>query len=108
MDTTNGSKPSAPLAWSSRTIRELLGIKRYSSTSFGAPDRIFTLNMDRYGEGYRMEIETFLGCVSAGTPLPVNAIDGLQAVYLAEAAGASLRLGKAIELKSNCEVTWNE
>ena len=27
------------------------GIKRYSSTSFGAPDRIFTLKMDRYGEG---------------------------------------------------------
>jgi myo-inositol 2-dehydrogenase / D-chiro-inositol 1-dehydrogenase len=83
-------------------------IKRYSSTSFGAPDRIFTLNMDRYGEGYRMEIETFLGCVAAGRALPVNAIDGLRASYLAEAAGASLRLGKAIELKSNCEVTWHD
>jgi myo-inositol 2-dehydrogenase/D-chiro-inositol 1-dehydrogenase len=84
------------------------GVKRYSSTSSGAPDRIFTLNMDRYGEGYRMEIETFLGCVASGTPLPVNAIDGLRASYLAEAAGASLRLGKAIELKSNCEVTWHD
>ena len=84
------------------------GVKRYSSTSFGAPDRIFTLNMDRYGEGYRMEIETFLGCVAADRSLPVNAIDGLRASYLAEAAGASLRLGKAIELKSNCEVTWHD
>jgi hypothetical protein len=46
--------------------------------------------------------------VAAGTPAPVNAIDGLKAVYLAEAAGASLRLGKAIELKGNCEVTWPE
>ena len=63
--------------------------------------------MDRYGEGYRMEIETFLGCVAAGRPLPVNAI-GLRASYLAEAAGASFRLGKAIELKSNCEVTWHD
>jgi hypothetical protein len=36
----------------------------------------------------------------------VTAIDGLRAVYLAEAAGASLRLGKTIELKSNCEITW--
>jgi myo-inositol 2-dehydrogenase / D-chiro-inositol 1-dehydrogenase len=63
------------------------GIKRYSGTSSGAPDRIFTLNMDRYGEGYRMEIETFLGCVATGRPLPVNAIDGLRASYLAEAAG---------------------
>ena len=84
------------------------GNVRYSGTSFGAPDRIFTFYMDRYGGSYRKEIETFLGCVSAGTPLPVNAIDGLRAVYLAEAAGASLRLGQAVELKDNCEVTWNE
>jgi hypothetical protein len=28
-------------------------------------------------------------------------------VYLAEAAGASLRLGKAVELKTNCEMTWD-
>jgi myo-inositol 2-dehydrogenase/D-chiro-inositol 1-dehydrogenase len=83
-------------------------LKRYSNTSFGAPDRIFTFYMDRYGDSYRMEIETFLGGVAAGTPPPVNAIDGLRAVYLAEAAGASLRLGKAIELKSDCEVTWHE
>jgi myo-inositol 2-dehydrogenase / D-chiro-inositol 1-dehydrogenase len=82
-------------------------VQRYSSTSFGAPDRVFTFFMDRYGDSYRTEIETFLGGVAAGTPPPVNAFDGLRAVYLAEAAGASLRLGKAVELKPNCEVTWN-
>jgi myo-inositol 2-dehydrogenase / D-chiro-inositol 1-dehydrogenase len=84
------------------------GVKRYSSTSFGAPDRIFTFFMDRYGDSYRKEIETFLGGIEAGTPTPVNAIDGLQATYLADAAGASLRLGRAIELKANAEVTWHE
>jgi myo-inositol 2-dehydrogenase/D-chiro-inositol 1-dehydrogenase len=83
------------------------GVKRYGNTSFGAPDRIFTFYMDRYGDSYRREIEMFLAGVAAGTPPPVNAIDGLRAAYLAEAAGASLRLGKPIELKSNCEVTWN-
>ena len=83
-------------------------VERYSSTSFGAPDRIFTFFMDRYGDSYRTEIETFLSGVAAGTPAPVNATDGLKAVYLAEAAGASLRLGKPIELKGNCEVTWPE
>jgi myo-inositol 2-dehydrogenase/D-chiro-inositol 1-dehydrogenase len=82
-------------------------VQRYSSTSFGAPDRVFTFYMDRYGHSYRMEIETFLGCVAAGTPPPINAIDGLRTAYLAEAAGASLRLGEAVELKSNCEMTWN-
>ena len=84
------------------------GVKRYSSASFGAPDRLFNFYMDRYGDSYRREIETFLGGVAAGTPPPVNAIDGLRTAYLAEAAGASLRLGKAIELKSNCEVTWHD
>ena len=83
-------------------------IGRYSSTSFGAPDRLFTFYMDRYGDSYRREIETFLGGVAAGTPPPVNAIDGLRTAYLAEAAGASLRLGQAVELKTNCEVSWHE
>src|ERR1700693_5474990 len=83
------------------------GIQRYSSTSFGAPDRLFTFYMDRYGESYRREIETFLDGVDAGTPPPVSAIDGLRTIYLAEAAGTSLRLGRAIELKTKCEVTWN-
>jgi myo-inositol 2-dehydrogenase / D-chiro-inositol 1-dehydrogenase len=81
-------------------------VQRYSSTSFGAPDRVFTFFMDRYGQSYRMEIETFLAGVAAGTPPPINAIDGLRAVYLAEAAGASLRSGEAIKLKASCEVTW--
>jgi len=83
-------------------------VQRYSSTRFGAPDRVFTFYMDRYGHSYRMEIETFLGGVAAGTPPPVNAIDGLRTAYLAEAAGASLRLGEAVELKANCEVTWHD
>jgi myo-inositol 2-dehydrogenase/D-chiro-inositol 1-dehydrogenase len=83
-------------------------VQRFSSASFGAPDRIFTFYMDRYGESYRREIETFLGGVAAGTPPPVSAIDGLRSVYLAEAAGASLRLGRATELKTNCEVTWHD
>ena len=84
------------------------GIRRYSSTSFGAPDRLFTFYMDRYGDSCRREIETFLTGAGAGTQPPVNAIDGLRASYLADAAGASLRLGRAIELKANSEVTWHD
>jgi myo-inositol 2-dehydrogenase / D-chiro-inositol 1-dehydrogenase len=83
-------------------------VQRYSSTSFGAPDRVFTFYMDRYGYSYRMEIETFLAGVAAGTPPPVNAIDGLRTAYLAEAAGASLRLKEAIELKPNSQITWSD
>jgi myo-inositol 2-dehydrogenase/D-chiro-inositol 1-dehydrogenase len=83
-------------------------VQRYSSTSFGAPDRVFTFYMDRYGHSYRTEIETFLSGVIARTPPPVNAVDGLRTAYLAEAAGVSLRLGQAVELKNNCEVTWHD
>lgn len=83
------------------------GVKRFSSTSFGAPDRFRAFFMERYGESYRLELEAFVGGLAQSTPALVNALDGLRAVYLAEAAGASLRLGKAIELKANCEVTWD-
>ena len=83
-------------------------VRRYSGTSFGAPDRLFTFYMDRYRESYRREIEAFLREVASGTPPPVNAIDGLRTAYLAEAAGASLRLGQVVELQTNCEVSWHE
>jgi myo-inositol 2-dehydrogenase / D-chiro-inositol 1-dehydrogenase len=83
------------------------GLKRFSSTSFGAPDRFRAFFMERYGESYRLEIEAFVAGVAQGTPASVSALDGLRAVYLAEAAGASLRLGRAIELKPNGEVTWD-
>jgi myo-inositol 2-dehydrogenase/D-chiro-inositol 1-dehydrogenase len=83
------------------------GLKRFSNNSFGAPDRFRAFFMERYGESYRLEIEAFVGGLATGAPPPINALDGLRAVYLAEAAGASLRLGKAIELKANCEVTWD-
>jgi myo-inositol 2-dehydrogenase / D-chiro-inositol 1-dehydrogenase len=83
------------------------GLKRFSGTSFGAPDRFRAFFMERYGESYTLEIEAFVGGLATGAPPPTNALDGLRAVYLAEAAGASLRLGKAIELQANCEVTWD-
>jgi myo-inositol 2-dehydrogenase / D-chiro-inositol 1-dehydrogenase len=82
------------------------GFKRFSSTSFGAPDRFRAFFMERYGDSYRLEIEAFVKGLVLGQPASVNALDGLRAVYLAEAAGASLRTGKAIELKPNCEITW--
>lgn len=82
------------------------GFKRFSSTSFGAPDRFRAFFMERYGDSYRFEIEAFVNGLVKGQPASVNALDGLRAVYLAEAAGASLRTGKAIELKPNCEITW--
>lgn len=83
------------------------GLKRFSNANFGAPDRFRAFFMERYGESYRREIEAFVAGVAKGAPASVSALDGLRAVYLAEAAGASLRLGKPIELKTSGEVTWD-
>ena len=82
------------------------GFKRFSNTSFGAPDRFRAFFMERYGDSYRFEIEAFVKGLAQRQPASVSALDGLRAVYLAEAAGASLRTEKAIELKPNCEITW--
>jgi myo-inositol 2-dehydrogenase / D-chiro-inositol 1-dehydrogenase len=73
---------------------------------FGAPDRFRAFFMERYGDCYRLEIEACLNRLAQRKSAPVNATDGLRAAYLAEAAGAPLRLGKTIELKPNCEITW--
>src|SRR4029450_9483804 len=62
------------------------GFKRFSSTSFGAPDRFRAFFMERYGDSYRLEIEAFVHGLAQGQSASVNAIDGLPAVYLAEAA----------------------
>jgi myo-inositol 2-dehydrogenase/D-chiro-inositol 1-dehydrogenase len=84
------------------------GVRRYSSNAFGAPDRFRAFFLERYGDSYRIEIESFLRGLAEGKPPPVNANDGLQTAYLAEAAAASLRLGRAIELRTNCEATWHD
>jgi len=54
--------------------------------------------MGRYGAAYTAEIRAFLEASHVGTDMPVNAIDGLMALYLAEAADASLKQGKTIHL----------
>src|SRR5262245_13667747 len=82
------------------------GFKRFSSTNFGAPDRFRAFFMERYGDSYRFEIEAFVNGLVKGQPASVNALDGLRAVYLAEAAGASLRTGIAIEVYPTCENHW--
>ncbi|MGA8658779.1 MAG: Gfo/Idh/MocA family oxidoreductase [Chthoniobacterales bacterium] len=84
------------------------GVKRYSSKSFGAPDRFRAFFLERYGDSYRLEMQTFLRGVAEGTPALVSAIDGLRTAYLAEAAAPSLRLETAIELNPNREVTWHD
>ncbi|MBR0672508.1 inositol 2-dehydrogenase [Neoroseomonas soli] len=54
--------------------------------------------LDRYAEAYRLELAAFIAAVRDGTPMPVGAEDGRQALVLAEAALRSLREGRPVKV----------
>ncbi len=74
------------------------GFTRYSKAAPGAPAPILEFFMERYGDSYAAEIRAFLDCAREGRDMPVNAIDGLMAAWLAEAATASRKQGRTITL----------
>jgi myo-inositol 2-dehydrogenase/D-chiro-inositol 1-dehydrogenase len=74
------------------------GFVRFSGRDPGVPAPILEFFMERYGPSYAAEIRLFLDCARARADMPVNAIDGLKAAWLAEAATASRKLGKTIVL----------
>ncbi len=59
-----------------------------------APARHFFL--ERYEEAYFAEMAHFVEAISNGRPLRPNAIDGLRAQCLADAAAKSLETGQPI------------
>jgi myo-inositol 2-dehydrogenase / D-chiro-inositol 1-dehydrogenase len=54
--------------------------------------------LERYADAYRIELNAFLDAVANGTPMPVGAEDGRQALVLADAAIESLRSGAPVRL----------
>lgn len=74
------------------------GFTRYLKSAPGTPAPILEFFLERYGESYAAEIRVFLDCARAGRDMPVNAIDGLMAAYLAEAATVSRKHGRTIDL----------
>jgi myo-inositol 2-dehydrogenase / D-chiro-inositol 1-dehydrogenase len=74
------------------------GLTRYSKAAPGTPAPILEFFMERYGDSYAAEIRMFLACAREGSDMPVNAIDGLMAAYLAEAATVSRKQGCIINL----------
>ncbi|MEP0520007.1 MAG: inositol 2-dehydrogenase [Hyphomicrobiales bacterium] len=82
-------------------------VKRFSAGHFAAPDAYATFFMDRYTASYRREIEAFVNMIEKGEKPPINAVDGLMASYLAEAATVSRLIGKPITLDVNGKQTWD-
>jgi len=74
------------------------GFLRFTKDEPGVRAPILEFFMERYGPSYAAEIRLFLDCAGDGRDMPVNAIDGLMAAYLAEAATASRKEGRTIEL----------
>ena len=54
--------------------------------------------LERYAAAYRIELAAFVAAVAQGTPMPVGAQDGRQALVLAEAALKSLREGRPVQV----------
>ena len=54
--------------------------------------------LERYAEAYRIELAAFLDAVAKGTPMPVGAEDGRQALVLADAALRSMQEGRPVRL----------
>jgi len=54
--------------------------------------------LERYADAYRIELSAFLDAVEKGTPMPVGAEDGRQALVLADAAYRSLTEGRPVRI----------
>ncbi|MGH7105799.1 MAG: inositol 2-dehydrogenase [Acetobacteraceae bacterium] len=74
------------------------GLRRFLPEHPGSPAPILEFFMERYGESYATEIRLFVDCARAGKDMPVNALDGLMAAFLAEAASVSLKRGRTVHL----------
>jgi len=82
------------------------GFTRYTADAPGTQAPILEFFMERYGPSYTEEMRLFIECARNGSDMPVNALDGLQAAWLAEAATCSLKQGKTIYL-TNPEQDFN-
>ena len=64
---------------------------RYYDETGGHHARHPDFFMDRYASSYLLEIEAFIDALRNRRPMPVSGIDGLQAMFIADAANKSLR-----------------
>lgn len=55
----------------------------------------------RYAQAYRIEIEQFVAAALAGRPVAPNALDGLRASMIAEAAITSMQEGRPIRISAD-------
>jgi myo-inositol 2-dehydrogenase/D-chiro-inositol 1-dehydrogenase len=80
-----------------RKAREL---KFYGSTTTEAAEPYLNFFIERYAEAYEAEIAAFIAAIRNGGPTQATFDDGYRALMLAEAAVASARTGKKVEVRN--------
>jgi myo-inositol 2-dehydrogenase / D-chiro-inositol 1-dehydrogenase len=63
-----------------------------------ATDKPLYFFLERYADAYRAELTAFVDAVVNKKPMPVGAVDGRQAIVLAEAAVKSLKTGRPVRI----------
>lgn len=74
-------------------------MNQFYDTSGKHQNRNMDFFTDRYAEAYRLEMQAFIDTIKNNTALPVTGKDGLQAMFIAEAANISLKEGRPVKLK---------
>jgi myo-inositol 2-dehydrogenase/D-chiro-inositol 1-dehydrogenase len=73
-------------------------VQHWGKGGTGTRDTAQPFFIERYAEAYAAEIDHFVECALAGATPMSSFADGVAALKLAEAAGESLRTGKAVSL----------
>ncbi|OCX63772.1 inositol 2-dehydrogenase [Thioclava sp. SK-1] len=69
-----------------------------TATMTDAQQPLLNFFLERYTQAYRAEMEAFIAALASGGPLPTTAVDGVQALRLAEAALESVRTGRTVSV----------
>jgi myo-inositol 2-dehydrogenase/D-chiro-inositol 1-dehydrogenase len=73
-------------------------VQHWGKGGTGTRDTAQPFFIERYADAYAAEIDHFVESVMTGKPPAPSFADGVAALKLAEAAGESLRSGRAISL----------
>ncbi|WP_136464779.1 inositol 2-dehydrogenase [Flagellimonas onchidii] len=81
-----------------RTENPLKTVNQYYNESGKQESRNMDFFIDRYEEAYRLELRAFVDALKNNEAFPVTGKDGLEAMFIAEAANKSLKEGRPVKL----------
>jgi myo-inositol 2-dehydrogenase/D-chiro-inositol 1-dehydrogenase len=73
-------------------------LRSYSATETEVREPLFNFFLERYEAAYRLELDAFIDALETGSPMPVTARDGRDALRLADAALESAQTGRVVKV----------